>query len=63
MVTLKKEGGNTNAATGRTASVSASCVAQSAVAQSAATLRANRAAKVASALKQANRKTGLFTKK
>ncbi|PHK93470.1 hypothetical protein CR162_18535 [Pseudoroseomonas rhizosphaerae] len=55
-----KTGGNTTKSTGRTVALSASVRASSAA---VATLRASRAAKVASALTTANRQTGLFTKK
>lgn len=56
----EKDAVSTSGPTGRTASLSGSVRA---VSSAVATLRATRAAKVASALSQANRKTGLFTKK
>lgn len=57
-----KTGGNTTktVASGRSGSLSGSARASS---SAVAALRASRAAKVASALKSANRQTGLFTKK
>lgn len=60
MATPKSSGNTTKTTSGRAIALSASARASSAA---VATLRASRAAKVASALKTANRQTGLFTKK
>ena len=62
MAAPPKKGGATmgrSAASGRFTEIRGSAKASSSV----ATLRASRTAKIASALEQANRKTGLFTKK